>query len=114
MFNILLAIRVWANSWNLFLFISIQCDNKAVVDVLNKGKTKNMDLAAISRNIFMTCAKNDIELKVSHVLGKNKPIADLLSRWSQVSFPIKKLHQLMPKFQEMKVNNSLFYVDYTI
>ena len=62
----------------------------------------------------MTCAKFDIELKVSHILGKNNPIADLLSRWSQLADPDGKLSKLMEQHVEMSIEKSMFYLDYTI
>ena len=113
MFNILLALRVWSNQWSGKL-VSIQCDNQAVVEILNNGKTRNMQLAAVSRNIFMTCAKFDIELKVSHILGRNNPIADLPSRWSQLADPDGKLSKLMNHHVEMPIEKSMFDLDYTI
>ena len=65
MLNILVAIRVWAEMWKNFAIL-IHCDNKAVVEVLNKGKTKDKHLAAISRNIFMTAARFDIEFDIGY------------------------------------------------
>ena len=58
----------------------IKCDNQAVVSVLTSGRTQDWMLAAIARNIFMEVVACDIELKVIHVLGKDNPIADPLSR----------------------------------
>ena len=80
MINILVALHVWGACWKHKKII-IKCDNQAVVSVLNTGKSKDLDLCAIARNIFMYVARNDINLIVIHVLGKNNTIADLLSRW---------------------------------
>ena len=50
--------------------------------VLNSGKTHNLTLAAIARNIFMTAAHFDIFLKTVHIMGLKNEIADSLSRWT--------------------------------
>ena len=44
----------------------IKCDNQAVVSVLNSGKTQDLTLAAIARNIMMDIAQRDIDLQVVH------------------------------------------------
>ena len=50
--------------------IEIHCDNRAVVNVLNSGRTKDFDSAAVSGNIFMETSKKDIDIQVCHVPGK--------------------------------------------
>ena len=40
-----------------------------VVSVLNSGKTQDLTLAAIARNIMMEIAEQDIDLQVIHILG---------------------------------------------
>ena len=80
MLNILVAIRVWGNAWK-HQRILIKCDNQAVVSVLNSGKTQDLTLAGIARNIMMEISEQDIDLKVIHILGVENKVADLLSRW---------------------------------
>ena len=55
MINILVAIRTWATLWQ-GKNIRIHCDNPAVVSVLTTGKTRDVLLAAIARNILMETA----------------------------------------------------------
>ena len=50
MLNILAAIRVWQDHWR-DKKVGIACDNWAVVQVLNIGRTRDLTLAAIARNI---------------------------------------------------------------
>ena len=57
----------------------INGDNQAVVSVLNSGKTQDLTLAAITRNILMDIY--DIELQVVHFLEVDNKIADLFSGW---------------------------------
>ena len=68
MLNILVAIRVWGPQW-YGKAIQIACDNQAVVMVLNSGKTLDLTLAAIARNIVMEAAQFDIFLKTVHIMG---------------------------------------------
>ena len=107
MYNILIAKRVWANTWQKKT-IGIFCDNLAVVNVLNSGKAKDMYLAAISRNIFMESSKNDIDIKVLHVPGKNNIIANLLSRWQTTVNAHEKLSQLLPHKKIFRHKRYLF------
>ena len=79
MLNILVAIRVWGNVWK-HQHILIKCDNQAVVSVLNSGKTQDLTLAGIARNIMMEMSEQDIDLQVIHILGVENKVADLLSR----------------------------------
>ena len=54
--------------------VIIKCDNQAVVSVLNSGKTQDVTLAAIARNIMMEAAKYDIDLQVIHILRVDKKL----------------------------------------
>ena len=80
MINILVAIRVFGHIWHRQLIL-VNCDNDAVVQVLNLGRTRDPSLATCARNIWQEAATNDIELKYVHIMGKQKRAADLLSRW---------------------------------
>ena len=50
--------------------VGIAFDNLAVVQVLNIGRTRDLTLAAIARNIQYQVAVSNIELKVTHIQGK--------------------------------------------
>ena len=41
--------------------VLIKCDYQAVVSILNSGKTQDLTLAAIARNIMMDISENDID-----------------------------------------------------
>ena len=69
MLNILVAVKIWAKSWEKKT-LKIFCDDEAVVSVLSSGKTKDDSLAAISRNIAMACAESDISLSFHHIRGE--------------------------------------------
>ena len=90
MLNTLLALRVLKDQWASSR-ISVACNNQAVVQVLNSGKTRDLTLAAIARNIQFHVATRDIDLRVTHIPGKSNIIADLLSRWVLIQQAEQKL-----------------------
>ena len=90
MLNILVALKIWATKWT-HKKIHFFCDNIAVVQVLKFGKTKDLELAALSRNILMLASSSDIHISVSHISGKATVVADLLSRWDTSSNTQEKL-----------------------
>ena len=113
MLNILLALRVWKDQCSNSK-ISIACDNQVVVQVLNSGKTRDLTLAAIARNIQFHVATRNIDLKVTHIPGKSNVIADLLSRWILISQLGHKLSQMLPHYVLIPVNKELIDTDWSI
>ena len=113
MLNVLVAIRLWSKNWENKT-LKIFCDNAAVVSVLNTGKTRDPILAAICRNIFMLCAKSDIELKFAHIRGEKNIIADLLSRWKNSNENFVKLEKLVPNVVWLPTTPDLVTLDFKI
>ena len=93
--NILVACKVWANHW-ANKQIKIWCDNLAVVEVLNSGKSHDETLATCARNIWMLSAMYKFDIILYHIPGKDNNIADLLSRWTNSYQDNEKLHQFVP------------------
>ena len=112
MLNILVALRVWAKQWSNKKIL-LKCDNQAVVSVLNSGKSQDMTLAAMARNINMLLAVEDIELQVIHILGSDNKIADL-SRWSITSNPDVKLRQLIKNPLWLMLSSDILNLDWSI
>ena len=114
MLNILVALIVWAKTWQN-KFIKIHCNNTAVVSVLTSGQTKDLDLAAISRNISMPCAEFDIHLQVFHIEGKINTIVDTLSRWSDTDVQRKCVnsHIANPKFP-LKISKLIWQYEFCL
>ena len=113
MLNILAALRVWGEAWNNAK-VAIACDNLAVVQVLNSGKTRDLTLAAIARNIQFQVATMNINLKVTHIPGKLNVIADLLSRWSSRPMANATLNHLLLVHTWVQVNESHIAIDWSI
>ena len=79
MMNLLMALKVWGRQWagSHILFF---CDNAAVVQVVDSGKTRDPLFAACLRNIWMLTATYDIEISIRHIPGSKYTVSDLFSR----------------------------------
>ena len=113
MLNILVALRVCNNTWSKSR-VRIACDNEAVVQVLNSGKTRDLTLAATARNIQLQVATWDINLQVNHIAGKDNHIADLLSRWSLTEDPQVKLNNILPQHHWVGIQPTHLHIDWCI
>ena len=113
MLNILVALRVWSQQ-GAANKILLKCDNQAVVSVLNLGRTQDLTLGAMARNISMLLAIHDIELQVIHILGSDNKIADLLSRWFITENPADKLQQFLKDPFWLNVNHDFLKVVWSI
>ena len=113
MLNILVALRVWSHQWAASKIL-LKCDNQAVVSVLNLGRTQDLTLGAMARNISMLLAIHDIELQVIHILGSDNKIADLLSRWFITENPADKLQPFLKAPCWLNVNHDFLKVDWSI
>ena len=82
--------------------------------VLNSGKTHDLTLAAIARNIFMTAAQFDIFLKTVHIMGVKNEIADSLSRWTISEYFRNKFFNLMPHHTWAKPSNDVLTINWSI
>ena len=113
MLNVLVAIRVWANQWRGKTIV-IACDSQAVVSVINTGKTKDVVLGAIARNIAMEVAIADINLRLIHILGKNNTVADGLSRFYTSDLHKNKIKSLLPQATWVVPADITLFIDYDI
>ena len=72
-------VRLWTESWS-YSAVKFYCNNSAVVQVVQTGKTRDDMLALCLRNIWLTTATYDITLTIGHIEGKYSNIADALYR----------------------------------
>ena len=94
MINILVDTRVFGHIWHRQLIL-VKCDNDALVQVLNSGRTRDPFLATCARKIWQEAATNDIELKYVHIMGKQNRAADFLSRWRNTELQCQLLTSLV-------------------
>ena len=113
MLNILVALRVWSHQWAAGKIL-LKCGNQAVVSVLISGRTQELTLGAMARNISMLLAIHDSELQVIHILGSDNKVADLLFRWFITENPANKLFQFIKDPVWLNVNHEILKVDWSI
>ena len=108
---ILVAVRLWGSAWK-GLRLTVFCDNEAVVQVLNSGKTRDALLGKLLRNIWLVSATNEFELRAVHLPGVENRVADLLSRWHlNPEFYSAQLHAQSAtsiQYQSEEFDNVLF------
>ena len=113
MINLLVAIRLWGTQWQSKRIV-LKCDNLAVVNVLNTGRSQDSLLCTIARNILMSCAHLDIEVNFVHIAGKVNVVADTLSRWTGSIEQLNKLHCVISHPIWCHVDHKLLQLDYNI
>ena len=110
MINILVVSKLFCNNWTRQA-VRLFCDNSAVVQVLQSGRTKDPYLAAVARNVWLLAAKHDIEINYVHISGKKNRTADLLSRWTGSMNDMQELNFLVPTLLWLKTSLSLLDLD---
>ena len=106
MLNILAALRVWQTQWSNM--------KVEIVQVLMLGKTRDLTLAAIARNIQFQAALMNISLKITHIPGKNNVLADLLSRWHTTPHAQYTPAQLLPNHIWVPISKDHLFIDWAI
>ena len=110
MLNILVALKLWAPLWSNKRIL-FECDNQAVVTVLQSGKTREHTLALYARNILMLASCFNIDIKVIHILGSDNKVADLLSRWSDSELNHQTLYSMVGPVQWLPTTPDLFLIN---
>ena len=77
---IYVALCSWIKKFTGVKFV-ISCDNKAVVEVINKGRAKNQLLNVALRKVMFMVAGNQCEIVLRYINTKKNVLPDLLSRW---------------------------------
>ena len=87
---VVLACAVWGSSWKNWRVV-VHCDNEAAVTVLNSGYARDSQIMHLLRALFFIKAVYQIELKATHIPGKDNVIADAIS-WDKLTV----LHSQVP------------------
>ena len=76
---IVVAGAIWGPLWRNTTVLA-QCDNIAVVNIVNHGSSKNQDAMHLARCLPFITAKFDFHIVATHVKGVHNVQADALSR----------------------------------
>ena len=90
LFPILVALFIWGPCF-CNMKIRFNCDNSAVVHVINTMSSKSDRVMSIVRLLTLKCLQHNILVKASHLPGAVNVICDSLSR-----FQMTKFRQLAP------------------
>ena len=70
--------------------VIFHCDNKAIVEVINKQRCKDKEIMKLMRHLVLTAMQYNIRFTVMHVPGKQNHLADALSRLQATSYLLKQ------------------------
>jgi len=96
---VVLGVTLWGKQW-CGTCIRCNCDNAAVVAILNSGSSKNERVMHFMRSLFFILARYNMIISAMHVPGVENGAADALSRnnlssfLSQVPFAQKEATQI--------------------
>ena len=76
---VVMAAAVWGHEWS-GRSVCIQCDNAAVVAIVNSGTSRDQDAMHLMRCLAFIMAKFNFLLVASHIRGIENDLADALSR----------------------------------
>lgn len=102
LYPIIIAAILWGHEW-LKKSILIHSDNTAVVEIINKGRSRSPTIMQFMRRLTLISAQQQFILQAAHVPGHHNSIADSLSRFSFQKFrrlaPDSDLHPTsVPQF----------------
>jgi hypothetical protein len=81
LFVIVVAARVWSHAL-AHRRVLVSCDNIAAVTVINTGRSRDIFMQRCLRQLWLTSALHDFELRASYIPGVHNSLADALSRWN--------------------------------
>ena len=76
--NVILA-AIWGHSWQEKI-VQVECDNMAVVSIINHGSPKNKEAIHLARCLAFIAGKFDFHMEAVHIKGANNILADVLSQ----------------------------------
>ena len=88
--------------------VVFQCDNEAVVTVINSGRARNPELLQWLRELVFL-AVGIFEFRAVHLEGRKNILPDLLSRWEEGDWVCNKFFELTKDkgFKELNVAPSV-------
>ena len=81
MLALIVGLKAWGKLHLSNKYVVVECDNEAVVTIVNSGKSKDMYLQKCLRELVFLLAKNQVELRAKHIRSESNDVADALSRW---------------------------------
>ncbi len=95
LYPLVVAAFLWGNEWSSKCIL-VHCDNEAVVQCVNKGRSHSPALSPFLRRLKWIAACDQFVIVARHVAGSENQIADSLSR-----FLFQKFRRLAPEADEV-------------
>ena len=110
MVAVMTALKLWSQKLHGIRF-KILCDNQAVVSILNTGKSRDVRLQQLQREIVFLQAQFNFELRSEYITTKQNRIPDLLSRY-HLEYKYRSLFgkEKQPDAVEDKVTTTMFNI----
>lgn len=81
LFPIVVAADLWGHRWNSKRIL-LHCDNQAVVNILQKGRSRKPRINKLMRHLTLSAAQNNYLIIPRYIPTKENVIADALSRFN--------------------------------
>ena len=85
LYTVVLAASTWGHEWR-GQSILFHCDNRAVIEIWQKGSCKHQPIMALVRILYIIAALFQFRVLIQHIPGTNNAIADALSRFQVLRF----------------------------
>ena len=80
MWAVIVTLKVWGSKLK-GMRIVMNCDNEAVVQVVNRGKSWDLFLQAALHEVVFLLATEEVELRLQYIRSSENTLPDWLSRW---------------------------------
>ena len=88
---IVIAAAIWGKHWAGCTVLA-NCDNAAVVAIINQGSSKNQECMHLMRCLSFIAAQFNFNLVAAHIKGVDNILADALSRNNALLFSAQLPH----------------------
>ena len=79
LYPICLSLYIWGHRI-VNKCITLHCDNKSVVDIINSNTSKDKSIMILVRKLVHYCMTNNIYVRATHIADSSNTIPDLFSR----------------------------------
>ncbi|KAL0194682.1 hypothetical protein M9458_008254, partial [Cirrhinus mrigala] len=95
-YPVIIAAILWGHEWSKHIIL-IHSDNSAVVDIINKGRSRSPTIMQFIRRLTLISAQNQFLIRAAHIPGYHNSIADSLSGpWLQTQTYIpRQFHRFL-------------------
>lgn len=105
---LIITLKIWGEKLTGKRVV-VNCDNEAVVHLINSGKARDLVLQAGLREICMLAADHQFELLAKFLPGVQNRLPDLLSRWGKGETYRRQFRVMAGAAVRRSVRDSMFY-----